>query len=160
MAVISAVIRGKSSGSLENFTPSIVVRRPLTTTFWFATRTKRFTSWKKSARLKKFPTNSSSSGTVSRPVELLGAAGVAGLVAPPPTARPPLPVEVDVVASTPDCAAASDCVDAVAAVWAVSLADSTALPGALWAGAPPASTGAEPSAGAAPSDGAVEAGAA
>ena len=64
------------------------------------------------------------------------------------------------MASTPDCEAASAWFEAV---WAVLFADSTAPPGALCAVAPPASTGAAPSAGA-PVElsvvGAVDAGAA
>ena len=87
MALSSAVIRGKSCGSLVNFTPSMVIRRPFTTTFSFATSTKRFTSWKKSARLKKSPTNSMSSGTVSRPAGAPppAVAVAPGVAAPPPT---------------------------------------------------------------------------
>ena len=100
---------GKSCASLAHWTPSTVISRPPTSTFVLATRTKRFTSWKKSARLKKSPTNSSSSGTVSRP-----GGGRAGGVRRRarwlrrPTASPPLSEEVEVcvsVALTPDCSA-------------------------------------------------------
>src|SRR3954451_2774435 len=138
VAVREALIFGKICSSLANFTPSIVTRRPLTTTLLLARWTKRFTSWKKSARLKKSPTNSSSSGTVSRPPDTSWVPPVApGVAAPPPTGRPP-PVEVEVVASTPDA-------DAAALAWlevaAALFADSVAVPGALWAGAPPAATG-------------------
>ena len=90
-----------------------------------ATRTKRLTSWKKSARLKKSPTNSSSSGTVSRPVVVV--APVASVVAAAVGSTPPVEVWVS-VGATPDCSA-------LAAFWlAVAcalFADSTAVPGAL-----------------------------
>ena len=80
VAFISARIFGKSSGSLVQRTPSMVSRRPLTTTSLFATSTKRLTRWKKSARLKKLPVNSSSRGTVSSPA---GAAGAVPVVPAP-----------------------------------------------------------------------------
>src|SRR3954453_15436448 len=139
VAVREALIFGKICSSLANFTPSIVMRRPLTTTLLLARWTKRFTSWKKSARLKKFPTNSSSSGTVPRQPDTSWVPPVVapGVAAPPPTGSPP-PVEVEVVASTPDC-------DAAALAWfdvaAAFFAAPVAVPGALWAGAPPEATG-------------------
>src|SRR6185295_18071424 len=67
VAVISALIFGNSSSSLDQRMPSMVIRRPLTATLLLAVDTKRFTSWKKPARLKKSPSNCSSSGTVSSP---------------------------------------------------------------------------------------------
>src|SRR6185503_17672815 len=105
---------------------SIVIRRPFTVTLLFATWTNRFTSWKKSARLKKFPTNSSSSGTVSR-APLVGAASAPGVAAPPPIGSPP-PVEVEVVVSVAAwSAAALVWLDVAAALFAASAAP----PGAL-----------------------------
>ena len=82
----SALTRGKMSGSLEKLEAVdrdqaaadryVAARRP---------RTKRFTSWKKSARLKKSPTNSSSSGTVSSPAGAVVVPPAAAAAAPPPT---------------------------------------------------------------------------
>src|SRR3954467_10352757 len=98
----------------------IVISRPRTTMFLLATRTKRFIRWKKSARSKKLPSNSKSSGTVSS-AELVCAGAPDGVA----------PGVVDVVVSVAPVAAALpfDSFTALPALWA-------APPGALCAGGP------------------------
>src|ERR1700750_1404839 len=121
---------GKSSSELDHLIPSIVIRRPLTTTLLPAVSTNRFTRWKKSSRLKKLPVNSSCSGTVSSP---------AGAVVEELVELAPAVVDVWVSEElTPDCCAA---LLAWSEVLEALLADSTAPPGALWAVWPPAATG-------------------
>src|SRR3954462_7121476 len=125
---------GKICSSLSQRIPSTVTRRPLTSTSCFVSDTKRLIWWKKSARLKKLPRNSRSSGTVSSPAGVVGEVPVASVGAAPAG------VEVWVSdALAPDFSA-------VAVLWlevcCALLAASAAPPGWLCAVAPPAATGA------------------
>src|SRR3954452_16516354 len=103
----------------------IVISRPRITILSFATRTKRFIRWKKSARSKKLPSNSKSSGTLSRP----GAGGPAADGSPEAGAAPP--------PAAPDVAfALFTALPAVCAAWPGPLA-AGAAPGAVGPPAPP-----------------------
>src|SRR3954466_15718182 len=99
----------------------IVISRPRITILSFATRTKRFIRWKTSARSKKLPSNSKSSGMLSRP-------GAAVPASPEPAA----PAAPGVPAAAPE--------EAFAFVTALP-ADCAAWPGPLAAGAAPGAAG-------------------
>src|SRR3954447_14175252 len=105
-----------------------VIRRPRITILSLATRTKRFMRWKKSARSKKLPSNSKSSGMLSRP---------GAVVAPPDAPGAPAPPAAPEAAFAFETALPADC-----AAWPGPLA-AGAAPGVAGLLEPPPGVGAE-----------------